>query len=377
MTRHLPTLLLLLAAACGQLETPDLGHGEVTGRVAGAAPGGWVYPLGAPQRKVALGTDGRFRLESMPAGPARLVLFDGALHAEVVDVVVPGAGRALVDRSAAAMPMAGRLVMTVVPDGGAAPQGSSYQVRGTDQVGVVHPDGSAVLFPLPAGPYDLDTKLDGFQGASEGVAVTAGTTGGVEVRLQVATSGTLGCAANGDQCRNGLLCDVGDGRCYACRLDHDDCGPPATCDPESRFCVAGGATSAPVCSACADDAACGAPAGGGPVAGAPYCEKPAGALTGYCSRRGGCPAGFALDATDPLAPRCLALLGCHTYFEEFGEHCFSSFTCDEHDGLAGGFCRGADPDHGIPGYCTAPCGGDADCFLAGFTCDPVERVCVR
>jgi hypothetical protein len=371
MTRRLATLLLVLFAACGELETPDLGHGEVAGRVTGAGPGAYAYPLGAPERKVALEADGRFRLEELPAGPLRLVLYDGGLRAEVVELVVVGAGRSVVERSAADMPLAGRLVMTVVPEGGVAPVGPRYQVRGTDQAGLVHPDGSAVLFPLPAGAYDLDTAMEGFQGATDGVAVTAGATGGVEVRLLVATSGVLGCAAVGELCRNDLRCDVGDGHCYACRLGSDDCGPGAACDPETRFCTVAPGAAAPVCSACADDAAC-----GGEAAGA-YCEKAAGAATGYCSRRGGCPAGFALDGTDPLAPRCLAILGCHTYFEEFGELCFSDLTCDEHDGIAGGFCRGADPDGGVPGACTAACTRDADCILSGFACDPVEQVCLR
>jgi hypothetical protein len=371
MTRRLAMLLPLLAAACGELETPDLAHGDVTGRVAGAAPGAWVYPLGAPERKVAVASDGRFLLSELPAGAVRLVLFDGGLRAEVVEVVVAGAGRTVVERSAADMPLAGRLVMTVIPEGGVVPVAPRFRVRGTDQAGVAQDGGSAVIFPLPAGAYQLDTEMDGFQASEDGVAVASGLTDGVEVRLQVATSGAPGCTANGEQCRNGLRCDLGDGRCYQCRPDQDDCGPGATCDPVTRFCNgAAGAAASPVCSACADDAACGDAASGA------YCEKAPGASSGYCSRRGGCPAGFALDASDPLAPRCLALLGCHEYFEEFGERCFSSSTCDERDGIAGGFCRGADPERGVPGYCTAACGADADCIVSGFACDPDARVCV-
>lgn len=364
--------LLLLAAGCGELETPDLAHGEVAGRITGAAAGGSVYPLGAPERKVALAADGSFRLEGLPVGTARLVLFDGGLRAEVVEVPVSGAGRTSLTRSAAAMPLAGRLVMMVVPDGGVAPVAPRYLVRGTDQGGVAHADGSAVLFPLPAGDYQLDTGMDGFQGASDAVAVASGATGGVEVRLRVATSGALGCAAVGEQCRNDLRCDAADGRCYACRPGYDDCGPGAACDPATRFCSAApGGAAAPVCSPCDGDAACGDAASGA------YCERAPGAATGYCSRRGPCPAGFAPDTSDPAAPRCLALLGCHTYFEEFGERCFSDLTCDEHDGLAGGFCLGARPEEGIPGACTAPCAADADCILSGYRCDPVALACVR
>jgi len=375
MNVHLATLLPSLAACalagCGALETPDLSRGDVVGRLAGAAPGASVYPLGAPELKVALGPDGGFRLRGLPAGPARLVLFDGGLRAELVEVAVAGAGVARVERSVAAMPLAGRLVLTVIPEGGAAPVAPRYRLRDTDQAGVAQADGSAVLFPLPAGPWELDTEMDGFQAAADGVAVDAGVTGGVEVRLQVATGGLLGCAAIGDQCRNDLRCDAGDGRCYQCRLDRDDCGPGATCDPESRFCTGvDGSPAPPVCSACQDDAAC-----GGAAAGA-YCEKAAGAASGYCSRRGSCPAGFALDEADPLAPRCLALLGCHEFFEEFGEHCFSDSTCDEHDGIAGGYCRGADRERGVAGYCTAACSQDVDCIVPGFACDPVESACV-
>lgn len=372
--RHLATILALgmALAACGGLETPDLAHGEVAGRLVGAAPGASAYPLGAPERKVLLAPDGTFRLGGLPAGTARLVLFDGGLRAEVVAVEVTGAGRTRVERRADSMPLAGRLVMTVVPDGGVAAVGPRYQVRGTDQAGVARVGGSAVLFPLPEGAYDLETSMDGFQAASDGVAVTSGLTGGVEVRLRVALSGTLGCAAIGEACRNDLRCDPADGRCYACRLDRDDCEAGATCDPETRFCaLSPGPAAAPVCSACADDAAC-----GGAALGA-YCEKRPGALTGYCSRRDACPAGFARDETDPAAPRCYALLGCHTYFEEFGEECFSTATCDERDGLAGGRCHGADFEAGRPGLCTAPCALDADCIVAGFTCDPALRVCVR
>jgi len=84
MNRHLATLLPTLAAcalaACGALETPDLSRGDVIGRLAGAAPGASIYPLGAPALKVALAPDGSFRLRGLPAGPARLVLFDGGLQ---------------------------------------------------------------------------------------------------------------------------------------------------------------------------------------------------------------------------------------------------------------------------------------------------------
>lgn len=364
--------LLLLAAACGELSSPDLGHGEVVGRLSGASPGAYVYPLGAPERKVAVEDDGRFRLEELPAGDARLVIFDGGLRAEVVPVRVAGAGRTVLERAAADLPLAGRVAVAVVPDGGVATVGARWRLRGTDQAGVAQASGGALLFPLPAGAYELDTEMDGFQASTAGVAVVSGATGEVEVRLRIAPDGVLGCAAVGEACRNGLHCDPADGRCYACRVGQDDCGAGATCDPESRFCTpAPGAAVAPVCSACADDAAC-----GGAAAGA-YCERAAGAATGYCSRRGGCPAGFRLDDSDPLLPRCLAILGCHTYFEEFGEQCLSDATCDERDGIAGGFCLGASLDDGHPGYCTAPCAADADCLLPGFTCHPTDRVCVR
>lgn len=373
MPRHLALLpLALLAAACGELETPDLAHGDVTGRLAGASPGAFAYPLGAPQRKVALGADGTFTLAGLPAGPTRLVLFDGDLRAELVEVEVEGSERVRVERSAADMPFAGRAVVTVVPEGGAEPVAPTFLVRDTDQAGAATAAGAAVIFPLPGGDYELEAGLPGFQPTTGALEVRAGLTGGLEVRLPVATSGPRGCAAVGDLCRNDLKCDEADGRCYQCRPGFDDCGPGATCDPATRFCTGTGAgASAAICSACAADQDC------GDVAAGAVCQLAAGAVTGYCTRLdgpAGCPAGFTTAGTPA---RCVTPTSCHEYFEEFGEHCFSDPTCGPADGIQGGFCRGADRDAGIPGYCTAPCQADADCIVSGFTCDPVDRVCVR
>jgi len=380
VTRRLAILTVLLAAGCGELETPDLAHGEVVGLLAGAVPGAFAYPLGAPARKVAVDpVTGQFALLDLPVGTTRLVLFDGALRAELVEVAVTGSQRSAVTRSAADMPLAGRVIMTVVPEGGAVPVAPRFAVKGTDLAGVVGSGGGAVLFPLPAGDWELDTDLAGFQASAEPLPVTAPVAASdaafVEVRLAVATSGLLGCAAVGDLCRNDLRCDGGDGHCYQCRLDHDDCGPGSSCDPATRFCtVAVGGATAPVCGVCTDDASCGDAASGA------YCEKDPLAVTGFCSRRADCPAGFSLDTGGAAGPRCLPLLTCHDYFEEFGERCFGDATCGERDGILGGFCHGADPDLGVAGFCTAPCTSDAGCIVSGFSCDTSQGLpgfCVR
>ncbi|MBK9519753.1 MAG: hypothetical protein IPO09_20995 [Anaeromyxobacter sp.] len=380
-TLALALALLLASAGCGGLGTPDLSRGDVVGRLAGASPGAFAYPLGAPERKVTLAADGAFELAGLPAGAARIVLFDGADRADLIEVAVRGAGRVHLERSAAALPLAGRAVMTVVPAGGVAPATPRYAVKETDQAGVAQQAGAAVLYPLPGGAYQVETGMDGYRTTTAAFVVAAGATAGVEIRLPVADAGPAGCAAAGNVCRNDLKCDPASGLCVQCRVGGTDCAGGATCDPTLHACIAASAGGAEaLCTACDDASQCGA-------GGAGYCQKAAGARVGYCTRAGGsptCPAGF-VRVVDGDGDRC-ALLGedgvglarsCESYLEELGENCFGDATCDERDGIAGGTCRGADRDRGVAGYCTAPCGGDADCFVPGFTCHPVDLVCTR
>jgi hypothetical protein len=371
----LVALLAAAAAGCGALETPDLEHGNVAGRIQGTVAGAYVYPLGAPQKKVLLTADGRFELAGLPLGDSALLLYDGhpagTGHAWVDVVTVTGAGRVRIERDATAMPLAGRVVLTVVPAGGALPSSPRYAVSGTDQAGVASATGAAVLFPLAAGSYLLGADMDGYKHHDGQLEVIAGATGAAQVVLDIDGGATAGCTATGSHCRNELHCDT-DGRCVQCRIGvAADCpSPGSTCDPATRFCTA--ATAAPygdVCSICTADADCAGPGG--------YCEKPAGAAPGdhgYCTRSdtSACPAGFAVAAAPA---RCVAPLGCAAYFETFDQSCFDDTTCGASRGVEGGVCAAADEDHGDSGRCTAPCLQDADCIVPGYRCSATLHVC--
>jgi hypothetical protein len=366
MTKRPDIILLCLAAlvGCGGLETPDLQHGNVLGRVQGAVSGAFAYPLGSPQRKVSLHPDGTFELEALPVGAVTVVVFDGLDRAEAIPVEVSSAGRTLIERKAADMPLAGAVALTVSPDGGGLPTSPTYQLRETDQAGVITQGGGHLLFPVPSGTYQLDAQMAGYLGKGVPVVVSEGATVPADVLLGVGGDGPLGCAANADRCRNDLRCDHADGKCYQCLADAD-C-PGSTCDP-SGFCTASTGAAAPVCSVCSTDEQC-----GGVAAGA-VCSS------GYCTRGTSgppppsCPAGFEL-VTDGTASACKAPDGCSAYFEAFGASCYSDQYCTDR-GIFEAVCRGWDAEHA--GYCSAACVDDADCLAHGFTCDPVDRVCVR
>ena len=69
-------LLLTVGLACGRLDTPDLAHGAVTGQISGALTGAYAYVLGLPDIYAPVAADGSFRLDQVPAGEPRIVMFD-------------------------------------------------------------------------------------------------------------------------------------------------------------------------------------------------------------------------------------------------------------------------------------------------------------
>jgi len=400
MAPRLATALLLASAAvlagCGELSNPDLEHGSVAGRVVGAAAhGGYAYPLGRPDLKVGLAPDGRFELEDQPAGPLSVVIFDGSTpgRAELVAVMVPEAGRVTVERNGDAAPvaeplkmaLAGTLVATLLPPGGAVAGSSRVAVQGTDQYVVGEPGAVVALQHLPAGTFTLLAQVDGYQPYRRtGVTVAAGVAGvssftPVDVPLDVAEGEHPGCAASGGQCRNGLLCSQVDGLCYQC-LGDADCGAGGSCDVTIGSCQSpGGMNPAAICLACTADLQCG-------VTGA--CVMAAGASSGYCTRMipsacpadptaFACPSGMAPQAGETASECvCAPPRGCSALFSAFGAPCFESESCGSARGLAGGRCYGAHED--TPGYCTAPCAADADCIVPGFVCDTVtSHLCVK
>jgi hypothetical protein len=376
----------LLAAGCGGLDTPDLTRGAIAGRIVGAAPGAYAYPLGRPELKAALAADGAFELGGLPEGEYRVVLFDGELRAELAEAEVEGGmRRRLKDRygeraqveDGKKMRWAGLVAAAALPRGGALALSPRFEVRQTD-LAVTGQGAGAVLGPLPEGDFDLAVAMDGFAPQVRTVAVPSGMSVAAEVELDVEPSAERkGCAASGG-CRNGLICDPSDGFCYGCLAGTDQgCTGGSTCNPESHTCTVPSGAVGAICASCATDLECGSPMMGA------YCHAEPG-TAGYCTRSAtvfGCPAGFREQADtqadgDPVAQGCVAVRGCHEYFEEMGEGCYGDATCQSH-GVEQGVCLGARPGEGETGYCTAACDADNDCILSGWSCDLAQNLCVR
>jgi hypothetical protein len=396
--RQLAFVALMGLAGCGGLSTPDFAHGSIVGQVVGAKADGFAYPLGHPELAKRVAADGSFRFDGLPVGLVQLVVYDDTVgvlmrRAELVPVVVPGAGVARFQRNGDAaqvltlekMAWAGTIVATVSPAGGGIAAGTRFTVVGTT-LAETAPVGSAVvklgLLPVASGVYQLTASAAGYQPATRPIDV-ASATNGYDVALQIDTSGTgpRGCDAPGGGCVNGLKCDASSGRCVQCLVD-GDCAAGSTCDLAEHFCAPppDGTVPGPVCSSCVNDTQC---AGGAENPG--RCEKEPGATSGYCTWAptlvGYCPAGFQYQPDAVGTMRCVPPTSCESYFAEFGESCFADEDCLSGGEVAGAFCLGADPVGGVPGYCTAACRPlvtPADsCVVPGFHCDAGLQYCIR
>lgn len=346
----------LLAAACGTLEVPDLATGSVAGRIPGSAAGAYVYVLGAQWIFTYGAADGSFRLDRVPAGRQRLVLFDGSAGAAAVDVLVRGASLAALPALPGQLPAAGG-ILAAVPLAGALRQPPAFTVRGTVLQGVPGP--AAALLPLPAGDWEMQVDQPGFRPAVLRVSVAAGQQVAADLVLEVdGSSPQPGCNGCGG-CEGSLAC-APDGRCLACipgaPCPGGTCGANGLCpDP------AGGAP----CAACASSADC--PGGA--------CILAGGETWGYCSRScaadADCPAGFACQGS-AYGAACLPKTTCSEMRLAFGAPCYKDDVCGEE--LQLGRCLGARAE--TPGFCTAPCLLDADCPSALPRCDPAAGHCV-
>ncbi|HTN51847.1 MAG TPA: hypothetical protein VML50_05550 [Anaeromyxobacter sp.] len=332
-----PLALVLLAAGCGGLGSPDLAHGVVQGRIVGAAtttqlPAS-VYALGYPATKAAVQPDGSYRL-TIPVEATAIVLYDGSATfdatgnmlspglAELVPVQVAGAGVVEVpDRHGAGDPSAaprmlaaGGVLAGARATSGAVCQDPRFSVLGTDQEGVSPSAAGALpavyLAPLPGGDYQLAVDLAGFRRQTVPITVSAGANASYGIDLSVDDGDQhRGCLSSG--CEPGWTCG-GDGHCSW--GGGGTCG--ASCDPTAPACEAG--------------LAC---AGSGP---------------GTCQGPNGCAAWAA----------------------EWSDVCFQDADCGD---LAGGSCAGGDAIHA--GYCTAACGPVTPCPM-GWTCG-TTGVCRR
>jgi hypothetical protein len=182
--RHTPQTLLVAAAAsvflsaCGGLDTPDLTVGDVTGQLDGAvAPASdvadWnVHVVGKPEVFAKVDSNGRFTLTDVPAGPVKLVVFDGKQNgrAEVVVVEVKGAERNAFRRDSKDMPKAGRIRAAArcldgrdndgteieVEDGATSQRTRIRRAKATSSE-----DEIVELYPVPKGTWKLTAKYQG------------------------------------------------------------------------------------------------------------------------------------------------------------------------------------------------------------------------
>jgi hypothetical protein len=285
-----PQLVLAAAAAlslsaCGSLDTPDVGTGEVVGRLTSVkdAAAAKVYVLGKPELESKVGADGSYRISNVPAGPAtKLVFYDGGAvnqgRAEVVTVAVRGATRVAIDKGDE-MPLAARVVVLPRAWGGCKSDAAEVTLEGTDQRGRRRDArGKVELFPVPQGEWLVRGALKGFKAKDVAVAVAGGVDAPVEIVLDEQDDSPDAHGCLGATCNEGLTCER-DGRCYAYECtDDDECGSGGKCD--DHVCVVEGADHRDACEPCTADAQCGV--GGACVASGVrgYCATPPSAAPG-------------------------------------------------------------------------------------------------
>jgi hypothetical protein len=201
------TVLGILLAACGGLESPDLATGAVAGRVDPAFPGARAYVLGQPEVRTELDAEGAFLLAPVPVGDAAVVVFDGSTRAGLRAARVRGAEVTWVGPAPAplagtdgapgeplplpgasgALPLAGTIQARATASG-APVAGVRFTVEGTELVAVAPgAGGDAPLGPLPPGTFELVARAEGFAEARRTIEVRAGETVAVELGLEPAT----------------------------------------------------------------------------------------------------------------------------------------------------------------------------------------------
>ena len=383
MTRtHIAAVLALALAACGGLDTPDLSVASVEGRLVGAAPGAFAYPLGRPDLRVDIGADGRYRFERIAVSTGFAVVVDGVVAGEARAKLVPlqlSGGNLTPVRDeygelasvdpALKMPLGSRVYATARVRNGAHVVGARFTLAGTHLADVPTAaaplETVAVLWPVPAHFFDVAAVLGGYTpGLRPNVEVPVAQTVEVEVELDVDLDDDApGCLSTG--CRGELECDD-DGFCYECD-DGGDC-PSGRCDAEMHTCAADPLAPLEACAACDPRVAEACGAGNACVA--------TGAASGWCTRGcendPDCPAGLeCAEATSGGPKICNPPLGCSEYLAAFGASCLTDDPCDE--ALKNGECHGRTQGDPKPGFCTAECTINADCPAAlGFTCSHVE-----
>ncbi len=361
-------------AGCGGIDSPNLGAGQVLGKLTGAKPGAFVYALGHPETKVAVAGDGSYTISDVPVDSRQVVVFDGQQGIDIVDVEVKGASRSrAADRDAKDLKVASTILAAARPAGGVSPDKAQYQVEGValrdDAVGAV-----ASLFPIPPGKFKVRAQAAGLRDVPVDVDVAEAATVQVEIGMDVEDGDSRkGCIANG--CSGELKCDgdssgKGDGRCYQC-TDSAQCGSGLKCSDHT--CVpSNDGQKRSVCLPCTQSLECSP----GPLAQPGACI-PAGGGGSVCSHActgdAECPSGLACTGNV-----CVALNGCTAVLQAFGQACIRDDGCST--ALADAKCAELVRDGNKvtqAGYCSSRCGTDADCPTSlGFYCHS-SLVCYR
>lgn len=188
--------LAALAAGCGGVSSPDLGEGEVEGKLLGAAPGSYAYALGAASVRAYVGGEGEWKLHA-PAGTTHVVIYDASSsaaapggRAELVPVAVSGAehedlparyGDAAQVSEDRKMPPAGAVLATVAASGGGVCVDPRFEVEGTEASGTASGATSLRLAPLPEGTFRVTVSVAGHGATSLPVAVVRGQTTAVDL----------------------------------------------------------------------------------------------------------------------------------------------------------------------------------------------------
>lgn len=366
---------VLLLAACGGLESPDLSTGQVSGRLVGAKPGAFAYALGKANTKAELDADGFYTIRGVPVtatGTASIVLFDGANRADIVGAPVKAAMKTRADdadantlRQARSVSVTARCAYDIKADG------VTYEVEGVALRDEARGSGGT-LFPIPQGSFTVRARASGMKPKEIPVDVSSDDDS-VEFDMEVEDSDTShrGCLSNG--CAGDLQCD-GDGGCYSCTSD-TQCGAGYKCS--NHQCKADGGDGASVCASCSSDSSCAKGPAGLSQPGMCISVGGSGNVCSHgCTADVDCPSGLACTQTSKgTACTPLPTSSCAAFLQGagFGVTCTSTNKDTACAGVADAKCLGAD-SNGAQGYCTSRCTVPTDC-PTGFQCDLVNRVC--
>lgn len=320
---------VLLLFGCGELSNGPLRTGAVEGVVADAdSKAALVTVMGQPGLRAGVGADGRFLLERVPAGAARLFIVASRSHAALVTVTVSGARTT----SISIQPEPGAFVRYELKT--AAMQSGErvlVSLEGTPFIGLPFESGGARrVGPLPAGCYPARIRSDAFGERQVETCVAAGEQREVEVDF---TESDARCEQTG--CEAGLRC-ADDGRCVEC-LATAECAQGLSCNDGN--CE--GAVAA--CAPCGADAQCGGSS----------CESASGTSLRYCavSCTDRCPQPGFTCSQGLCVPNPAVFNSCAGY-DGVGTPCDSDSYCRDL-GLYGGECQ--------QGTCTMRCAQNSEC----------------